>query len=84
MRVLVAFVALSGVVGPVAANPVGGTEPSAAQQTSGQPTGSAERPVCRTVRDNSASRIGARRVCRTPSEWREATEQAQRNGGLQD
>ena len=84
MKAFVAFAMLVGAV-PAAANPEGTSGNHAGhQQEAGQQGEAAERPVCRTVRDNSASRIGARRICRTPSEWRAATEQARRNGGLQD
>jgi hypothetical protein len=31
-----------------------------------------ERRICRSMADDSTSRMGARRVCRTETEWREA------------
>ncbi|HVQ08755.1 MAG TPA: hypothetical protein VMS43_10015 [Allosphingosinicella sp.] len=32
-----------------------------------------ERRICRSVADDSTSRMAARRVCRTESEWRESS-----------
>jgi hypothetical protein len=31
-----------------------------------------ERRICRSMADDSTSRMGARRVCRTETEWRDA------------
>jgi hypothetical protein len=47
-----------------------------AQSNSSQSGAQSERRICRSMADDSTSRMGARRVCRTESEWREAARRA--------
>lgn len=81
MKMFVAFSSLVLIASPVFAqggsSAVSGsagelaTQNAAPDSNESQPS-NGERLICRRVDNDSSSRMGARRVCRTAEQWREA------------
>jgi hypothetical protein len=83
MKALVAALSLFALSSPALAQDGSGTAAGrgsdatpADSRQNGDGNAQSERRICRSMADDSTSRMGARRVCRTESEWREAARRA--------